>query len=460
MMWTICKVTFLFVVVCISPRVKAAPYWRQQLSSCLTLSVDMSTGMPGGYNLTSPFDTRPWLVGRAPAVYCDHTWYSTTQKSANDTLVWRSAKQWNGTDGIGEYLGLSVDWQLGSSSRHWQTNYVVYPAIGALRFQQVFPTGCPQANVSALPTNTSSSPHSVTEFQSATKSSSRFPSFQATNETLLGSTLGYITWTGRFMHDRSSHGVGLKGYNAGAEGGPLVLFDTSVSEATPTLVLSSFDEFMVGISSTGTCEKRRKTCPSLLNNTDFYGNDLHSLNTSTVEECCSACLANPSCGAFSYAPPSTPTYGTMCWLKSTAGSDHRVEPHLSGIVCPESSSSLDFGPQGYVQSIPANYNISWIVVPGQGITSTMNYWGATLRSAYKTVRDHSDLVSAYLGYWTVSIFYMNPHLISPIGQWWVLLRRPTSHDCTREATLFGASKPAGSRALPSGDLRQVSHANY
>lgn len=234
--------------------------------------------------------------------------------------------------------------------------------------------------------------------------------------------LRYIQWAGRFMHDRYSHGSCASDLAqhvvAGPEGGPLVLFSADAWRAglqnsgVPTLVLSSADQHLAAapVAHLARCQRLEPAgkC-DVVAKTDFQGNDLHQLNTSDYGACCAACWANPQCTCFSYADPSDPQYGSMCWLKtSTAGAT--ASSHTSGVVCEQRGGGvggLGSGVQGYVQDIPANFSISFVLHPGgRGENNTVNgamaVWGETMRRAYPRQQQEAaaDLMTTRLGVWT------------------------------------------------------------
>lgn len=65
---------------------------------------------------------------------------------------------------------------------------------------------------------------------------------------------------------------------------------------------------------------KSQTCPTLENNTDFFGSDITYSTASSVTLCCSNCAALPGCTSISFV-----SSVNICWLKNaTAGTVRRV----------------------------------------------------------------------------------------------------------------------------------------
>ncbi|OQR88638.1 hypothetical protein ACHHYP_06714, partial [Achlya hypogyna] len=57
------------------------------------------------------------------------------------------------------------------------------------------------------------------------------------------------------------------------------------------------------------------TCGAILPNTDFTGQDVANVPGSTAAQCCTACLNNKACNAWSL-------WNNICWLKSGSNGQH------------------------------------------------------------------------------------------------------------------------------------------
>eukprot|EP00051_Salpingoeca_urceolata_P023413 m.396856 g.396856 ORF g.396856 m.396856 type:complete len:392 (+) comp20104_c10_seq1:1837-3012(+) len=267
----------LFVVLSALATAVNAVTWTAGAKATL-LRVDLAEGMPGLYSLSVNGST--WLQGMAPAVHCQGQWFRP-----GAGLTWVGAYPATGSDGyLGQWQALHVNWTAGESMMSWTTSFWYYPEHDSFRFEQVYPDGCAQANTSALPANTSN----LGEFDSSSTPSSQFPQWDASNTSALGTTLGYLSVAGRMSHDHNSHGIGLTGYGrsnllTGQEGGPLALFEVNKSNPA-TLVLSSMDQFMTGITArVATCEQYAENQCLIEMDVDYRYNDISSLNTTSAE---------------------------------------------------------------------------------------------------------------------------------------------------------------------------------
>eukprot|EP00051_Salpingoeca_urceolata_P023417 m.397174 g.397174 ORF g.397174 m.397174 type:complete len:909 (+) comp20104_c10_seq16:1837-4563(+) len=386
----------LFVVLSALATAVNAVTWTAGAKATL-LRVDLAEGMPGLYSLSVNGST--WLQGMAPAVHCQGQWFRP-----GAGLTWVGAYPATGSDGyLGQWQALHVNWTAGESMMSWTTSFWYYPEHDSFRFEQVYPDGCAQANTSALPANTSN----LGEFDSSSTPSSQFPQWDASNTSALGTTLGYLSVAGRMSHDHNSHGIGLTGYGrsnllTGQEGGPLALFEVNKSNPA-TLVLSSMDQFMTGITArVATCEQYAENQCLIEMDVDYRYNDISSLNTTSAGACCEACHKTPGCTCFTYAPATVPVYGTLCWLKSSAAGSMSAKGHVSGRVCKHQAAAVvASGPHSYIQQIPKGFSLSFLIQPAQGITAAMDGWGSVLRTLHNTSRQtETDLVTNYLGYWT------------------------------------------------------------
>eukprot|EP00050_Salpingoeca_kvevrii_P015410 m.46559 g.46559 ORF g.46559 m.46559 type:complete len:910 (-) comp6309_c0_seq1:137-2866(-) len=345
-----------------------------------------------GYSLY--VDDALWLHGSEYFFNCNGTRYQFGGAGHANMHVRSTGKSAN---------ALALYWTGGSSSTIiYATTFELKPGEG-FRFQQTFETPCNHTNVAPLPGNSSSS-SAYGEFRSAATTSSGFPVWEAGADTFLGSKLGYVTWSGRFMHDHSNHGVGLSEYKGGQEGGPIVFFDWQQNKGVnaDAFVLSPMDRFMSNSMAINNVCTRLPTC-NIMEKVDFIGNDLINFKTDTLGECCAACEATDGCTCFSWADPKTaPTNPNMCWLKySTAGK--APSPHTSGISCTgDTRRILTVGIHGHITSVPAGFQTSAILVfPRRcGINCAMETWGSVLRAMYNTERLTADLTVSRLGYWT------------------------------------------------------------
>jgi hypothetical protein len=127
-------------------------------------------------------------------------------------------------------------------------SFTCYTASGAIVFGASFPDGAPETNTSAAP----ASPLGKGEFGSSSAPVAHFPSFAASADVALGSSLAFVEINGRFSADNTAIGHGLRGFTGGQVGGPLIVFDDSFAPpARPAAALvaplTSIKEAILGL---------------------------------------------------------------------------------------------------------------------------------------------------------------------------------------------------------------------
>ena len=136
--------------------------------------------------------TRPAAGAVARPLFCDGAWM---QPSGHD-VSWDRA----GHDAMGNYTSLIVGHTDAATKQQILTQeFRYYPEMGSIRFLINLSREC--AN-SRLPVNPFHD-----EYNASSLPLSRFPEFKATNATLLGSELGWLTWQSRFSMDGTAHGL-------------------------------------------------------------------------------------------------------------------------------------------------------------------------------------------------------------------------------------------------------------
>eukprot|EP01084_Bolivina_argentea_P196847 337425_1 len=391
-------VLFLFFTVSIA--IVQSAYWTQGKNAIL--SVDLTN--INSYSLSMNNET--WLVGGEPNIWCDQHWYSTNNEIHLLKPYSNSPIQTNGIDNqLGSWVALEMIYTLTSSNNQLCNGKTMIISIqyfdtdDFFLFTQRFPNGLTNTNIPQY-----MNPPASTQFDPMIPLS-EFPVFSYNYSSLLRSKLGYIEWRGRFMHDQSSHGIGLNQFEGGNEGGPIVLFKDGI-KPTSSLVFSSATNFMNGIFAIRTRRGDQNNC-TFIENTDFEGTDIKLIqNVNSVEECCSLCNTNEYCNVFTYIPNQS-EYSKNCYLKYNDRGKAIYNGHISGYIGVneyEYSDYLVAGIEGNLTSIPANYSISFIIsgLLDNGIHGAMYKWGNVLQKKYQTKRLHPsmDLVVSTLGYWT------------------------------------------------------------
>ena len=190
----------------------------------------------------------PWLVSaskNSAVAHCDGSWVAVTGYTA---------RQINSSSALGDFHSLQVrstagQYQFVQEFRH-------YPQADFFQFVTSFPSGCDK---SRLP---DAQNPAMDEYNASSLPLSRFPSFDASNGSVLGDELGWFSWQGRFSLDGTAKGLkGLRNhavrvaegeaphgdeYAGGSTGGPLVLFRSSAPHST-AMVLSPADNFLDSI---------------------------------------------------------------------------------------------------------------------------------------------------------------------------------------------------------------------
>ena len=412
-----------------------------------TLSVSASVAAEGQhveYNVI--VGGREWLRGAPPAVHCDGLWYSAdpddetvfgvaplslvSVEIANDV----QSASLSTSAALGACDMIQLTWELGNSSsalggtmRTWVTTFSACSDAGgdphsgsrskasersSFVFTQKFADGCPNANSTVRPEN-STDRRPGDQFMSPLTSMAEFPAWSAafnlptTQQTAEGSfepqntaetgtvtavevtstdmltsnEIGHVTFSGTFAFDQSQGSFGLQPFSGGTQGGPLILFNASTCgspSTTAALVMSPLDEFSTGVLG------RRSPCahassmlraqwsqaqPVILTDIDFDANDLYSVaNQSSVDDCVDACFQDSRCAGYSWGPEGAG--GGTCYLKHSARGATARPGHLSGSACGSILSSADwgqevlaFGPRADIEFLPVNFSLSMILVP-------------------------------------------------------------------------------------------------
>ena len=304
-------------------------HWSQGDEDLARLSVDVDPNAGVNYSVT--IAGQVWLRSppamAARLLHCDGKW---TRPQRHD------ATRRTGVDAMGSFSALSVaSAQVVREFRH-------YVDSGAFRFVTTFAQGCAD---SRLPDELNPA-HD--EYNASSLPLSRFPEFDASESSLLGGKLGWLTWQSRFSMDGTARGlrgilnngsdvkrphgttqqyprdndaeyVPSNRFFGGSTGGPLVLFESSAPSAN-ALVLSPADNF----------------------------------------------------------------------LDSILGLDQTSSP-----------ATLAGGIQGKVEAVPAATNLSFILAPTRGgVNRAMEAWGQQLRRLHNTTHNPGDIVVTKLGYWT------------------------------------------------------------
>ena len=366
--------------------------------------------------------TRPWLIGQLPAVHCGQ-WHSP----ADGSLRWTRIEQLQGKEHPvwGKFNAVNITWTLQSTGSSFFTSILHFLDSDSVGFQQQYGGTCAGANYTELPSNASTvlGP----EGHASLNPSAEFPSFAAPETSgavrLTSDEIGYFTTGGVMNYGAMSQGVGLKGFEGGARGGPLVLFDVNKSRSNANaLVLSTADHFtssIIGMRRTCShADWRRSVPPPLFRvpHADFSQHDLSGIDNLTEAQCADACLGSPMCNAYTWGSGGCGSRkscigGVRCYLKaSTMGWTNRdgTSAQHSGYFCKDdaSTTALVGGALSYVAHIPSGTAFMYLLSPlqGRGITAALDKWGGVLRQAYKLERQPSgagsDPVGTQLGYWT------------------------------------------------------------
>jgi hypothetical protein len=143
----------------------------------------------------------------------------------------------------------------------FKTAFRFYPATPLLLFEQRFPHGVANTNLT-VPVNSTSSPAGAAatarleggaltagEFAASLSPCTQFPTLVAVNGSHAAAAAGYLTWVGRFAGPVFAPSGGASAaFRAlgGAEGGPVVLFSpppTNSSAAGPSVVWTPAGNF-------------------------------------------------------------------------------------------------------------------------------------------------------------------------------------------------------------------------
>jgi hypothetical protein len=281
------KASLFLGVLCLwVVRAEGSLWVRGGANGVLSVDLSASAASKGGYLFTSARTGNVLLVGEASRVHCWNQWVNlsvsaVTQGSATDPML-----------GTYDWATRTFTAAGQGTSPVFAEEFRYYAEHDVFEFVQNFPAGCPGAATLAPP-----SAGGLGEFNSASSSSASFPSFLADGSTLLSTDLGFVTWQGRFMHDQSTHGLGLNGFAGGSEGGPLALFNATDTQGD-ALVLSSSDNFMNLILSINPRRDPSSAQCQLIPQTDFEGYDIEPACanvTDSAADCCALCIANAQC---------------------------------------------------------------------------------------------------------------------------------------------------------------------
>ena len=152
-------------------------------------------------------------------------------------------------NGVSPTLGPFVGWNITylADSTPFVVSFLFYAQHDLLVFAQWFPNGATAINITTSINTTTQGP--LKEFASSTTPATMFPTFTAAPELRQAAAgLGAVTWAGRFAYSQIARDQGLCSLLqqvAGAEGGPLVLYNSSgvAGQLASVLVLSPLNNF-------------------------------------------------------------------------------------------------------------------------------------------------------------------------------------------------------------------------
>lgn len=247
--------------------------------------------------------------------------------------------------------------------------------------------------------------------------------------------LGALTWTGAFsQHSLSSLRSLPTRAISRANGGPVVMIDEH--QSFRSLVVSPFDNFLAASQSTiaespppAPPPGPKWTCPTsagcaqVKEQTDVTGNpkvDLGHKDNLTRAQCCELCsMRGRDCEAWARVPGERST----CWMVGSVSSfahssDREVgcpsHSHLHSRGGDSSAASTSWqwsvGISSQVVELPKGFNHTTVLRLGSGVTGTLQSWGQTMRTVYKTKRN-PDMALSHLSYLflskSFSIFHMH-----------------------------------------------------
>ena len=414
------------------------------------LYVDLSN--INNYNLT--LNNNTWLVGGPPNIWCNNSWHTTLDYSISPITNITKISGSSNTN-IGDYTGLTQTFSIkgcnGYNNQSSNTLLILsilyYNSVDLIEFKQSFPNGLLNTNITQI------MEHSNSGIYTPMIPITEYPVFEynSLSSNFLSNNLRYMEWQGRFLLDRFNFGIGLKDFEGGLEGGPLLFYHfndiNNDKQAANGLVLSSMNNFMNGIFSIRTRRGLNNNYVTLYDNIDFEGNDLKLIaNVPTVEDCADYCKnAFKYCNAFSWIANDTSNGGFAndCFLKYNNRGMTAANNHFSGVLGTNDNNELNYlvaGVQGNITNIPQDYSISFVIAAQSssnmnenskniknkknikkskffhknttktkhaaqngknvGIRGIIKNWGDIMQQLYNTNKISNDLIVDYLGYWT------------------------------------------------------------
>lgn len=189
-----------------------------------------------------------WLYGGKTTVRSNNQWYDSELGTLNRTTT----GNYVGTDALGTFNGYEMNYTAIDNTFTVTSRFKCYssfaPTYGAFVFETVFPQGLINTTTDNLSTTSATYPWSSNaivngsklrttssggEFNSSTLPLVQFPSFICMPYNRLGGTLGFLEWNGRFTNDNIAIGNGLRGFNGGQTGGPLIIYDSNSTRWQP-----------------------------------------------------------------------------------------------------------------------------------------------------------------------------------------------------------------------------------
>eukprot|EP01043_Picozoa_sp_COSAG02_P015082 COSAG02_NODE_634_length_19259_cov_9.871347_1_plen_412_part_00 len=381
-----------------------APEAAPAPSSRLSVSVDSATGAfnvsVGDYRpATAAADAELWLLGQPPVLAgCSGspTPLTLTKHTTTDGLVHPT---------LGKYSEVRFFWS--AAGDRVETAIQTFADGETALFAQHWPDGLARCGASEARSN---------ELLA-------FPLFGAGGRE---QQLGALTWSGSFsQHSLSSLGDLRSATVSRANGGPVLVIDEQ--QAFRSLVVSPFENFLATSQSTTTgpppapppgpkfvCSASAG-CAEVKEQTDVTGNpkvDLGHKDNLTRAECCALCSTHgKACEAWARVPGER----TTCW--AVGGVTGYVHSSDREVGCPSHSPLYNSGSDGHsngditsswqwsvgissqVLELPSGFNHSTVLRVGSGVTGTLQSWGHSMRTAYKTKRN-PDKALSHLSYWT------------------------------------------------------------
>jgi hypothetical protein len=198
-------------------------------------SLDVQLSPVFTYAFTASNNGLGWLTGGDVHTHLSGSWYSA---AFNGTLALAGNETGSGVDpALGPFTQLNVSWitvpspqrsegqvEVQARSTAIITSFTCYAGV-AVRFTTHFPGGATGAALTPFPP-----PAPLVHLNASTATSLRFPCFDASAGTALGSVLGVMEWYGDWGSWESrvgSGGLGNGTYLGGQASGPVLLFNSS-----------------------------------------------------------------------------------------------------------------------------------------------------------------------------------------------------------------------------------------